>query len=568
MADIRKFMGEQGWTWKEERRPAGLLGILNCPFCGDTEKKFAVNLDEGTFKCLHSNRCGVSGSFWQLQEMLGIKNPVRNDKDKFVYAKIKYERPKTHSEPLSSPATEYLKSRGFWDAIIKQFQIGQTKDEIMFPYFKNGELVNIKYRSLKEKKFRTEKNAEPSLFGRDFCKGDYVIICEGEFDAMAFSQMGEPAVSIPYGAKDTKWIEAEWDFLQGFQKIYLCFDNDAAGQENIFEVVKRLGKWRCYNVILPCKDANEWLLKDMSYENVKEVLNNAIHFDPEILKNASQFKSQVIELFEHPDTLHGLSTPWEKLDKILRGWRDGECTVLTGRNASGKTTLLNQVIIDLMKKKQNVLIASLEIPARRYLRWMVLNILQTQHPEIKDVDKTIDWIGEHLYILDVYGAIEPKDLLDSFDFAARKYGVNKFVIDSLLKIQFPGINDLKEQKEFINNCIDRLCKYHNAHVWLVAHPRKSLKDSDEPDKVDIEGTGAITNLADNVLIMTRKPAEKTSKSDNRLFIKKNREWGDEGFVNLKFDSNSKTFSEVLNGDEQSSFNKRSKKNDQESWWNE
>ena len=146
--------------------------------------------------------------------------------------------------------------------------------------------------------------------------------------------------------------------------------------------------------------------------------------------------------------------------------------------------------------------------------------------------------------------------------------MNKFVIDSLLKIQFPGINDLKEQKEFINSCIDKLCKYHNGHVWLVAHPRKSLKDSDEPDKVDIEGTGAITNLADNVLIMTRKPVEKTSEVDNRLFVKKNREWGDEGFINLKFDSISKKFSEVSNGNTQSSFNKRSNKDSQESWWNE
>jgi twinkle protein len=566
--DIRSFLSQQGFHWTEKQRPSGLVAEMTCPFCKSKEKSFGVSLRDGAFSCFRLNECGVKGSFWDLQKMLGIKNPQRSDKDRFIHTQIKYERPKVHAENLSTAGTEYLKSRGFWDNVITQFKIGQTKDEIMFPYFKNGELVNVKYRGIKEKKFRQEKNAEPSLFGRDFCKGDYIIICEGEFDAMAFSQMGEPAVSIPSGAKDTRWIESEWDFLQGFQKIYLCFDNDAAGQEGIFEIVKRLGKWRCYNVVLPCKDANEWLLKDMSYESVKEVLSNAVQFDPEILKNASQFKSQVIELFEHPETLHGLSTPWDKLDKILRGWRDGECTVLTGRNASGKTTWLNQVIIDLIKKKQNTLIASLEIPAKRYLRWMVLNILQTQHPEIKDVEKTIDWIGEHLYILDVYGAVEPNDLLDSFDFAARKYGVTKFVIDSLLKIQFPGVNDLKEQKEFMNSCIDKLCKYHNGHVWIVAHPRKSMKDSDEPDKVDIEGTGAITNLADNVLIMTRKPAEKTSEVDNRLFVKKNREWGDEGFVNLKFDSNSKIFSEVFNGDEQSSFNKRSKKDSQESWWNE
>jgi len=544
--DIRSYLHDKGWNWKEVQRPKGLTAIGNCLFCDDREQKMAVSLVDGAFSCMHLNNCGAKGSWWDLQKMLGDK-PQRLDGDKYIVNQpVKYKRPETHSEKFTTQAIEYLKSRGIAEMIISQFKIGQHGNEIMFPYFKNGELVNVKYRSLKEKKFRQEKNAEPSLFGRDFCTGDYVVICEGEIDAMSLSQCGEPAVSIPSGAKDKRWIETEWDFLQKFQKIYLMFDNDTAGQENIFDIVKRLGMWRCYNVILPYKDANECLNNNIF--DFKEYLDLAKEYDPEILKNAAKFTDEVIELFEHPEVLYGTGYPWEQLNKILRGRRDGELTIISGRNSSGKTTWLNQVIIHFLKKEHPTIIASLEIPARRYLRWMVLNILGTQSPNIKNVKTTMEWIGEKLYVLDVYGAVTPYDLLDTFEFASRKYGIKNYVIDSLLKIDFPGISDLKEQKEFVNNCIDKLCKYHNGHVYLVAHPRKGERDSGTPDKVDIEGTGAISNLADNILIMRRISEEekelKPNLADNILYVKKGREWGDEGHVNFSFDKESKTFSEI------------------------
>jgi twinkle protein len=546
MADIRKFLSEQGFHWDEKQRPSGLVAEMLCPFCKSKEKSFGVSLQDGAFSCLRLNECGVKGSFWDLQKQLGVRNPERPDRDNFIHTPVKYDRPKVTLEKFADKAWEYLKSRGISEIIISQFKISQHGDEIMFPYFKNGELINVKYRSLKEKRFRTEKNAEPSLFGRDFCTEDYVVICEGEIDAMSLWQCGEPAVSIPYGAKDTKWIEAEWDFLQKFKKIYLCLDNDAAGQQYVNDIVKRLGAWRCYNVMLPFKDANECMNNNIF--DFKPIFEKAIQYDPKILKNAVDFTDEVIELFEHPERLHGLSYPWEQLNDILRGRRDGECTILSGRNSSGKTTWLNQVIIHFLKKDYPTLIASLEIPARRYLRWMILNILGSQSPDISEVKKTMEWIGKNLYILDVYGAITPHDLLDTYEFAARKYGIRNFVIDSLLKIEFPGINDNKEQKDFVNNCIDKLCKYHNGHVFLVAHPRKGMKDGDTPDKVDIEGSGAISNLPDNILVMRRtSPEEKKLKpdlADNILYVKKNREWGDEGWVNFFFDSTTKKFSEV------------------------
>lgn len=69
--------------------------------------------------------------------------------------------------------------------------------------------------------------------------------------------------------------------------------------------------------------------------------------------------------------------------------------------------------------------------------------------------------------------------------------------------------------------------------------------------IDVAGSGDITNLADNVFVIYRYSEEqkeiRSNKEkdvvDTKLIIKKNREHGDIGYVNLRFDSKSKTFSE-------------------------
>ena len=76
--DIRQFLNQQGWSWTEKQRPSGLIAEMTCPFCKSKEKSFAVSLNDGAFSCFRLNNCGVKGSFWDLQKMLGL-TPQRLD---------------------------------------------------------------------------------------------------------------------------------------------------------------------------------------------------------------------------------------------------------------------------------------------------------------------------------------------------------------------------------------------------------------------------------------------------------------------------------------------------------
>lgn len=548
--DIRAYMSSKGWTWKERNNSA----ILNCPFCGDTEKKFAVSLSDGAFNCLRLNNCGRKGSFTDLQRAMGDK-PVHVDNDSMLRRHVtkQYDVPKPNVNNLTDAALKFLRGRKFTDATIHKFRIKSVagKNAVALPYYKDGKVVAIKYRCIDEKKFWVEKNQEPVLFNRDMIAGDTLIVVEGEFDAVAMGEYGIDAVSVPNGAQSVEWIEHEWDFLQRFQNIILCYDNDTAGESKIYDIANRLGLWRCYRATLPYKDANECLIQGVEKAAIDKALAFAKDFCPVDLVSAGVFAEDVQTLFSNPEKLHGTPTPWVGINNMLKGWRDEELTVWSGRNGSGKSSLLGEVQIGLGTQNIRSCIACLEMPAARILRWMVMQYLNIGHPTPKDVSEAMSWLNEWIYVVNTHSGATPEELLNKFKYAARKYGVKHFIIDSLMRVQLDARDEYKAQTDFVSSLLT-FAKEYRVHVHLVAHPRKGETDSDTPDKVDISGSGNITNLAHNVLVMWRPSAEKKRKAeeagerppDSKLYVKKNREFGIEGAVKFSFNESTKHFTEI------------------------
>ncbi|MEN6390522.1 MAG: hypothetical protein ABFD04_08890 [Syntrophomonas sp.] len=71
------------------------------------------------------------------------------------------------------------------------------------------------------------------------------------------------------------------------------------------------------------------------------------------------------------------------------------------------------------------------------------------------------------------------------------------IIISGLKVR----DQLRTQRELILQMI-RFAREFGVHVHIVVHPRKYVNPSNFT-KTDIGGSGDITNLADNVLVLTR-----------------------------------------------------------------
>lgn len=554
---VRDYLNQKGFEYKEISNSSGLHANMNCPNCGDP-KTFSISLTNGAYNCLRLNKCGIRGSFTDFQKLFNDE-PIYLDSDKFIKLKKSYKVPEDKSEPVNSKVIEYLKKRKISEDVIKFYPIGYLDNAIIFQYHKNKKLVNIKYRSLHEKKFWKEKDCMSVLWAQDLINDKNLVITEGEIDVLSFAEYGIKSVSVPSGAKDLTWIENDWDFLEQFKTIYLALDNDEAGQGSIDEIVKRLGIWRCRNVKLPFKDANECLMNDVSKTIIQDCFRNAQSYDLAELKSCANFSHDIIEYKNNSDKLNGITTSSIGLTTIMKGWRDEELSIWTGQNSSGKSTYLSQEILHLIEKEKRVCVGSFEMPPRKYLWWLLKQYnadkLFSELDKLtdQDVKESLDELSDSLFVIDILGTIQEDKLFEIIEFAYRKYGITVFVIDSLMKVDLTTDIQklLGEQKKFVSKLKDFASNF-KSHIHLVAHPRKANNDEDVIGKSDVAGSGDITNLADNVFVLHRfsedeknKRAEKNKEDvDSLLFVKKNREMGTTGHIGLKFNEYSKTFEYV------------------------
>lgn len=507
------------------------------------------------------NRVSLPEAIQQAKQYLGVKDDrdrVRTTKPRRDFKRP--ERPASVKKPKpTSPVREYLHGRGLTDATLDAFRVAEDGRNIVFPFLRDDELVFLKWLGIDrqdgKKKIRASAESEPCLFGWQAIPDNArsVTITEGEIDAMSASQCGFPALSVPFGGgagEKQRWIEYEYDRLQRFDVIYLAMDNDEAGAEGAQEIIKRLGRERCMIVRLPSKDWNDCLLASIPDDDLAACYANAESLDPDKLVGVDAYAPGLHHLLDNPLETGGLGLPWDKAEHLIR-LRGSETTIWTGWNGHGKSQLLGYIAVSsLIKERVPFCIASMEMKPTISLLRMVRQAAGIGTPSHAYADAILDAMRGNLWIYDQLGNADIMEMLSAFKYAAKRYGVKHFIVDSLAKLGI-GEEDYDGQKQAIN-ALTNFAQEMDVHVHLVAHPRKGADEDRPPNKMDVRGGASLTDMADNVITVWRnKPkereAEKLEKEpametkhqdegDVRLIVSKQRggtAW--EGTIALWFD---------------------------------
>lgn len=544
--NIENLLDRHGVTFRVHGREA----IARCPQCqsgGKRELTWSVNIDTGTFICNRANHCGWRGSLRDLLDYFG-EAPSRGLRVAPVPAKPKaYKDPdRSQVKGLTQEHHDWFKGRGIAPETIKAFRVSGKPGAVAFPVLDpDGKLVNIKWRALETKKFWNEEGALKLPFGLHTVPVDAktLLLTEGECDAMVAWQYGiRSVVSLPNGAQDLDWIEHLWEWLERFEVIQLSMDMDRAGRDGLKRLVNRLGAWRCRNVILPHKDLNDCLTAGMPAADMLAAVEGAEDFRPEKLRGVADLADAVYDLFDNRQGIVGVPTGFPSLTQILKGWRGGELTVWTGQNGSGKSTILGQEMVNLVRAGERVCIGSFELDARRYLRWLICQHLNEAEPWGSAIARALGDFVAGMWFVDHVGSIALEELLASFEYAARRYGCRHFVVDSLVKLRLRG-DKLESQIKAVEALSDFADRF-DAHVHMVAHPRKGESDNDRPDKTAVKGAGEITDLADNVISIHRNKQPKEGQAGAIAAVLKNREHGTEGRVPLYVNPETKRVTEA------------------------
>jgi twinkle protein len=257
---------------------------------------------------------------------------------------------------------------------------------------------------------------------------------------------------------------------------------------------------------------------------------------------AKAFSEEIVGFFHGERYDHGDRLPFRKLNKLVR-LRPGEVSVWSGFNGHGKSMLLGQVLLGLVEQGKRVCVASMEMQPRTTLSRICRQFTGKRTPARDEIDEFLETISNHFYLYDHQGVAQWKKLLAVLRYCAVEMKTNHFVIDSLLKC---GIreDDFNAQKEFV----DHLCtiaRDTGMHIHLVCHSRKANDETQAPRKMDIRGSGSITDQVDNVFCVWRNKDERRVPAEDGLLIvdkQRNGEW--EGRLALSYNPDSQAYADL------------------------
>lgn len=481
-------------------------GKQTCPKCSSSrtnknDKCLSVTYgNEALLYCCH--HCGWTGAI-PYQQKRGQK---------------KYNRPEGFkSRENTKPLVDYFAKRGISVDTLNKYNIGYDEEGcIIFPYYKDGILVNVKKRKNLgngKKEFTQTKDSEKTFFGIDFVKDQKeLIIVEGEVDVLSLAEQGIYAVSVPQGGSDNKLeclSNCSNEFLKSFESYVIAVDNDNVGNGLKEHLIQRFPKDKCKVVSWgQYKDANEALIAG---EDLKRYIDEAKYLQTDgLIDFWSSWDDLYMELFEADKNYY--ETGWDDFDKLVK-LRTGHLMVVTGYPSRGKSTFVDNMLVNLSKKYDlKHLVATFESSIGGYYRG--LYEMYTQQPfwnvssredAVKNIlyGEAFDFITEHFLLFDNKRLWNIDNIAERTEIEVMKHGIKTLVIDPYNRLQ----NDYKDREDkYIGSILAKLCmlaKKLDILVIFVAHPKKP--DAEKmPTMYSISGSGDWYNMADYGIIVHRE----------------------------------------------------------------
>lgn len=553
--------------------------VANCPFHNEKSASFTVNPKENFYKCFG---CGKSGdaisfimeyqqkSYTEAIETLCSKYNIIMEQEQEYTAKKVYTKPewKNKTELSERLVKWFEKDRKISQSVLLEAkitegvewlpQVQKEVNTVQFNYFRDGELINIKYRDSK-KNFKLSKDAELIFYNLDSInKSKEVFIVEGEMDVLTLMQCGyKNAISVPNGANvnsnKLEFIDSSIQLFDFIDTIYLAVDNDIAGRKLREDLSERFGKEKCkYIEFKDCKDANECLVK-YGEKAVLESIKDAKEFPLEGVFRVSDFSDDIDDMYDN-GLDRGCALKLGKIDNLLR-FVKGYITVITGIPNHGKSDALDEIVLLLSihhgwkfafyspeNKPTKLHFSKL---ARKLIgkNWFGKNKMTEQE---KNLCKR--FLEDKVYFIKPEKDFTLDSILSAIKDLKKRHGVDAFIIDAWNRLEhkFSG-NEGKHINESLLK-LDAFCELNNIHCFLVAHPTKMEKDKKTgqfmvPNLYSINGSSHFYNIVANGITIYRDFITNTTK----WYIQKVKfsHWGEIGFVEFKYDHECGRYNEVV-----------------------
>lgn len=210
--------------------------------------------------------------------------------------------------------------------------------------------------------------------------------------------------------------------------------------------------------------------------------------------------------------LEHVKTGFTELDRSIIGLYMSEVTILSGSNASGKSSWLNTLLLNIINQGTKAALWSGELRPDVLKAWLQMtaagknNLRVSSYGDGKffvptNIGEKIDaWMDGRFFLYNnEYGA-KWEQIFHDMELLL-KAGVKVFALDNLFSLDIDILEGDKnsKQRELILQ-IKEFAKKNQVHIILVAHPRKVTTFL---RKNDISGSSDLQNAVDKIFIIHR-----------------------------------------------------------------
>ena len=409
-----------------------------------------------------------------------------------------------------------------------------------YPYYdkETGKSTGTKVRQVDTKGFYATGNFDNvGLFGQQAWSdnGKYITVTEGEADAMAVCEMFDgkwPVVSIRSGAAGAvKDIKANLEWLEGYDNVVICFDNDKAGQEAAQSVLGLFAPNKAKNVVLPLKDAGE-MLKAKKVADFTRYWWDAKTYRPDGIVSGLD----TWELLQKQKDIKSIPYPWACLNDYTHGFRRRELVTITSGSGMGKSQIMRELEHYLLKNTEDTIgiLALEEDVAKTALGIMSIEANKQLH--LPDVKETVTKEQERGYweqtmglgrvhLLDHFGSTSEDDLLSRIRYMAKGLDCQWIILDHLsIVVSDQAQGDERKAIDSIMTNLRKIVQETGVGLFLVSHLRrpsgqKAHEDGGKISLGELRGSAAIAQLSDMVIGLERDQQHMDEQTRNTTCVR-------------------------------------------------
>ena len=524
----------------------------SCDRCGSSDAN--VLYEGGTKFCFSCRTYSKGEDMEQVQKPISINSNHQN---------------------FSSGVVDGIPDRGIKKETANFYNVQVLHDrnnnvvKHIYPYYDiNNSHIGNKIRLVANKGFSAEGNLPRAvMFGQNKFPqgGKYLTICEGEIDAMsAYELQGSKwaSISIKNGCQSAlKDIKANYDYINKFDKVVLCFDNDEHGKKAAIKVAQIFEPNKCLIMDMRYKDANEYLIKGKKQEFTQDFWN-AKPYTPAGIHNLADISSRI---YAEDDTQTCLY-PYDGLNEKLYGIRTGELITFTAGTGAGKSSLMRELMHHLLTNTEhNIGVFSLEENITRTMLH-IMSVEANDRLYIKEVQKnyTLEQLQEferktigtrRFYGFDHFGSITTDEILNRVRYMVKALDCKYILIDHL-SILVSGIEGEDERRNIdqLMTKLRSLVEETRCAMLLVSHLRRASGDKGQEQGKEISlsmlrGSHSIAQISDAVIALERdqQAEDPTLANTTTVRVLKNRYAGETGVATyLLYNKDSGRLTEIEN----------------------